>query len=311
MKKKAEKFFNEKATRWVIEVAGPMMNTADQLLVAVAMAPHASIERWDNIFVSVERLAELTHLERKRILRARAQLADPKGLHLIADTGKRIGKTGKIIVWKLCPEQSDRRTIAPEQTVPSADHSMVPKLVPNSPETGGAIVPHRDLEVIQEVVHEQPPREPAHPREPPALPQTTPEPRTPAVEEDPRPIPTPTPDELVGTFTEALVAAAFELVENDPRPAKWLLDLTKLGYPFARIINEVNTADFTQARHSKIAYLKHQLGRGSPAAAAGGREAAQKSVDSTLARVEEQMGWPATPMPEHVRNLTKPTRETP
>ena len=112
------------------------------ILVVLAHHVNASARPWQ-AYASVTLLAQETGQNRKTVLENLKRLVD---FGYLADSGERVGATGRIPVWNLTEAQNGTKTGTIEQSQ-NRDHSTVPNsgplnstetgtITPNSPETG-------------------------------------------------------------------------------------------------------------------------------------------------------------------------------
>lgn len=102
------------------------------ILVVLAHHVNASARPWQ-AYASVTLLAQETGQNRKTVLENLKRLVD---FGYLADSGERVGATGRIPVWNLTEASNSPKTGAIEQSQ-NRDHSTVPDSVPlNSTETG-------------------------------------------------------------------------------------------------------------------------------------------------------------------------------
>ncbi|KDD89686.1 hypothetical protein L519_2162 [Bordetella bronchiseptica MBORD678] len=102
------------------------------ILVVLAHHVNAAARPWQ-AFASVTLLAQETGQNRKTVLENLKRLVD---FGYLADSGERVGATGRIPVWNLTDTQNGTKTGTIEQSQ-NRDHSTVPDSGPlNSTETG-------------------------------------------------------------------------------------------------------------------------------------------------------------------------------
>lgn len=102
------------------------------ILVVLAHHVNAAARPWQ-AFASVTLLAQETGQNRKTVLENLKRLVD---FGYLADSGERVGATGRIPVWNLTESQNGTKTGTIEQSQ-NRDHSTVPDSGPlNSTETG-------------------------------------------------------------------------------------------------------------------------------------------------------------------------------
>lgn len=102
------------------------------ILVVLAHHVNAAARPWQ-AFASVTLLAQETGQNRKTVLENLKRLVD---FGYLADSGERVGATGRIPVWNLTEAQNGTKTGTIEQSQ-NRDHSTVPDSGPlNSTETG-------------------------------------------------------------------------------------------------------------------------------------------------------------------------------
>jgi len=115
---------NFSAVRWVLQAAlDGGFHSSDQQQVALFMAVHADAE-WKT-FVGVDRLADLAHIERRRIMRGRAELEAMGAIEKVKDAAGNpclAGNTRRAIVWRLRREWSHGSIISDDETVHPEHH---------------------------------------------------------------------------------------------------------------------------------------------------------------------------------------------
>lgn len=100
-------------------------------LLLVAMADYAGDR--GTVFPSVLTLSEKTSLDRKTVIECLQEL---RRLGLLWDTGKRMGTTGRVKVYRLALEQSQKRNDSENGIVPKTDGNSPKNGTLNNPESG-------------------------------------------------------------------------------------------------------------------------------------------------------------------------------